>query len=95
MSVEFKNNWVGKFPCAIILTGKDIDRVLYYETGFEQLHPFPQIHNWMKERGFEYYENWKVIRLGGETYRFGSLTTDWVILFEDEQIAEMFMLKWL
>ena len=95
MPVEFKSNWVGKFPYAIILTGKDIDRVLYYETGFEQLHPYIEIHNWMSDRGLEYEKNWKVVRFGGETIKFRTIQSDWAVLFDDEQIAHMFMLKWL
>jgi hypothetical protein len=32
--------------------------LLYYETGFEQLHPIPPIYDWMEERGWEYYKDW-------------------------------------
>lgn len=95
MSVEFKSNWIGKFPYAIILTGKDVDRVLYYETGFEQLHPHIVIHNWMEDRGQKYETNWKVIRFGEERIKFRSIQSDWVVLFDNEQLAHMFMLKWL
>lgn len=91
MAVMYKNTWVGKYPCVIILTDDDVHRVLYYETGFEQLHPLPEIHKWMEERNYEYYVNWKVLR----EYEDRGKVSAWIIAFDDENIAQMFMLKWL
>jgi hypothetical protein len=87
MSVQYKRSWEGKFPYAILLSGKDAHDLLYYETGFEQLHPLPSIHDWMSERGYHYYENWSCVVV--------TPREEWAIVFQDQEICEMFMMRWL
>jgi hypothetical protein len=59
--------------------------LLYYETGFEQLHPIPPIHDWMKERGWEYYKDWNCIKVFKDVY---------YMEFKDDKMAVMFILRW-
>jgi len=59
--------------------------LLYYETGFEQLHPIPPIHDWMKERGWEYYKDWNCIKVFKDVY---------YMEFKDDKMAVMFLLRW-
>jgi len=72
------------------LTNKQIEELLYYETGFEQLHPIPPIHNWMEEHGWEYHKDWDCKRLVWETQ--GSM---YGLEFRDDEIMGMFILRWL
>ena len=60
--------------------------LLYYETGFEQLHPIPPIHDWMKERGWEYYKDWDCVKVYNDVY---------YMEFKDDKMAAMFWLRWL
>ena len=87
MAVEYKSTWKGKFSHAVILSGKEAANVLYYETGFEQLHPIPPIHAWMSERGYEYYKTWNCVVV--------TPREEWAIVFPDKEICELFMMKWL
>ena len=59
--------------------------LLYYETGFEQLHPIPPIYDWMEERGWEYYKDWNCIKVSKDVY---------YMEFKDDQMAVMFLLRW-
>lgn len=88
--IEYKT-WIGRMSNVILLSGDDLVKVLYYETGFEQLHPFPNIIDWMKKHGCEYHENWKVVR------EEPNMTKDscWAICFENKKHCELFVLKWL
>ena len=45
------------------LTQKQIGELLYYETGFEQLHPNIDIIHWMSERGWEYHIDWHCVKV--------------------------------
>jgi hypothetical protein len=58
---------------------------LYYETGFEQLHPYPHIISWMEEQGYAYGIDWKV------TY----IAMDYFIVFPNSKIAALFVARWL
>lgn len=62
---------------------------LYYETGFEQLHPIPPIHDWMEQRGHKYQEDWFCVndRTNGNKKLY------W-IEFPNEELATMFMVRW-
>jgi hypothetical protein len=82
--IEYKT-WEGKYPHVILLSPDAAVKVLYYETGFEQLHPFPNIIDWMEERSYNYDKDWKVVRVDPE----------WAICFADRQTCELFVLKWL
>ena len=75
----------------IKLTNNQRDKVLYYETGFEQLHPLPHIHNWMKEQGCRYRKDWTVSRVN-HTPNHRSY---YMLSFADPKMAELFILKWL
>ena len=58
---------------------------LYYETGFEQLHPIPDIIRWMEEQGYVYGRDWKVDTFTGKSY--------W-ITFPYKEIAALFVARW-
>ena len=60
-------------------------KLLYYETGFEQLHPIPEVHDWMKERGLEYYKDWGCVKVFNDVY---------YLEFKDEKTATIFWLRW-
>jgi hypothetical protein len=87
MAVEYKAVWVGSMPHAILLTAPEAHTVLYYETGFEQLHPTPDIIHWMEEQGYLYQKDWSVATV--------SVRHEWAICLPNEKIAELFMMKWL
>jgi hypothetical protein len=87
MPVVYKNTWTGKWPYALILTAPEVYDVLYYETGFEQLHPILPIHEWMEDRGHTYQKDWNCVTLTPKT--------EWAIIFQDEVTCELFMLRWL
>jgi len=63
MPVVYKNTWTGKWPYALILTAPEVFDVLYYETGFEQLHPILPIHEWMEDRGHTYQKDWNCVTI--------------------------------
>ena len=58
---------------------------LYYETGFEQLHPHPYIIDWMREQGYEYGVDWDVLKIHGRNY---------YIEFLNPEIVSLFVVKW-
>ena len=62
-----------------------IHKWLYYETGFEQLHPNPDIVYWMAEQGYAYNLHWKVYAFTPRNYRF---------VFPNDEIAALFLIKW-
>ena len=62
----------------------DVRNWLYYETGFEQLHPITAIHEWMDEQGLEYDKDWNVVRRGKDYY----------IQFPDDETKLLFLLRW-
>jgi hypothetical protein len=71
----------------LVLSTDQQAQVLYYESGFEQLHPIPPIHDWMTQLGHEYYRDWCCKRqLNNNQY---------VIEFPNNHVMDMFMLKWL
>lgn len=84
-------NWNGKWPFVILINSKNISDLLYYETGFEQLHPLPEIHTWMKEREQIYLETWKVVKVTDHQ----SFEPEWAFCFETSEMRDMFALKWL
>jgi hypothetical protein len=88
--IEYKI-WEGGYPHVILLSQGDIQDVLYYETGFEQLHPDPAIVDWMEERGYKYQSDWRVVRASSN----GALRSEWAICFANKQACELFVLKWL
>jgi len=71
----------------IKLTIDQMREVLYYETGFEQLHPIPPIINWMRSLGYRYTHDWRCYRR--------EQTIEWVLEFPSADVAELFVLKWL
>ena len=58
---------------------------LYYETGFEQLHPQLDIHEWMESLGYEYYRDWNCRRIDQDHY---------VLEFPSAEVASLFLLRW-
>jgi hypothetical protein len=71
----------------LVLSPDQHAQVLYYETGFDQLHPIPPIHDWMTQLGYEYYRDWRCRRQ--------SSNKPYVIEFPNSHVMNMFMLKWL
>ena len=73
----------------MILTADQIEKWLYYETGFEQLHPHPGIVQWMGEQGYKYNQDWKCTRMVTPSGRVNHS-----LLFPSEEVKTMFMLRW-
>ena len=67
-------------------------KLLYYETGFEQLHPIPPVHDWMMQQGWDYYQDWNCHKI--HDYNTDR-TQGYVLEFKDEIMAELFWLRWL
>jgi hypothetical protein len=88
--IEYKI-WEGKYQHVILLSPDTATKVLYYETGFEQLHPHLEIIDWMNERQYKYHDNWRVVRVDDNPAN----RSDWAICFADKQACELFVLKWL
>ena len=81
----------GMFPHVIELSGADIWKVLYYETGFISLHPFPNIIEWAENQGYKYQKDWLVARIENYTSKEGK----WAICFSNDVICQLFSLKFL
>ena len=75
----------------INLSTVQANELLYFETGFEQLHPLLEIHAWMAEHGWEYHRDWKCVKV---PHTFDQRSY-YQLCFESEQAATMFTLKWL
>jgi hypothetical protein len=84
--IEYKI-WEGKYPHVILLSTDLAIKVLYYETGFEQLHPLPNIIDWMEERQYNYHCDWRVVKVDEGK--------EWAICFAQKKACELFVLKWL
>lgn len=90
MTSEYKT-WVGKLPYVIIVDRDTIQDLLYYETGFEQLHPLPEVHEWMEQRDHDYGLTWKVVRVEPDRGKI----SDWAFCFNNSEIRDLFTLRWL
>ena len=90
MTAVYKT-WVGNLPCVIILDKETLGNLLYYETGFEQLHPLPEVHKWMEERDHDYGITWKVVRVDPDRGNH----SDWAFCFNNSEIRDLFTLRWL
>jgi hypothetical protein len=88
--IEYKV-WEGKWPHVILLSHSKVGEVLYYESGFEQLHPDPAIIDWMKERSYNYHHDWRVVRVDPDKGN----KSEWALCFPNKEICEMFVLRWL
>jgi hypothetical protein len=67
------------------LDKQQMKTLLYYETGFEQLHPVPPVHDWMMQQGWEYYDDWNCVKVFNNVY---------YMEFRDDEMAVLFWLKW-
>lgn len=77
----------------VTLTQEQINQILYYETGFEQLHPHIEIVEWMAERGWRYHHDWRCNRV---IVRLSSgARLDYELTFNSKEMAQMFVLRWL
>jgi hypothetical protein len=76
----------------IVLTRAQVRELLYYETGFTQLHPNPEIYDWMVEQGYTYNVDWHVDHTPSIDY---SEMPYYTIVFNDEKIMTAFVLRWL
>lgn len=70
----------------LTLTSNQVENWLYYETGFEQLHPHPGIIAWMEDQGYQYQHDWKCYRT-----RF---KRDYALQFPNDEVKTMFVLRW-
>lgn len=62
-----------------------INKLLYYETGFEQLHPIPEVYKWMASQGYVYEKDWQVI---------ANKSVGYYVKFPNDEIATLFVLRW-
>lgn len=69
------------------LTAHQVGELLYYETGFDQLHPEPSIINWMRTQGYVYNVDWFC--------KPNKMRMLYNLEFPNEEIAGLFILKWL
>jgi hypothetical protein len=90
MTSEYKT-WVGNLPYVIVIGQGAIGDLLYYETGFEQLHPLPEVHEWMEQRDHDYGLTWKVVRVDPNRGN----RSDWAFCFNNSEIRDLFTLRWL
>jgi len=72
-------------PKKIVVPDNLLHKWLYYETGFEQLHPHPDIVYWMSEQGYIYNLHWKLHTFRGKGY--------WID-FPNDEIAALFLVRW-
>ena len=75
----------------IKLNNVNRDDVIYYETGFEQYHPYPHIIQWIRDAGYEYHEDWKCIKV---PHSFNERSY-YKLEFATDEMASNFALKWL
>jgi hypothetical protein len=75
----------------IKLTNVNRDDILYYETGFEQLHPYIFITQWMEDQGFQYQKDWRCISVRHSFQQ----RSYYKLQFDTEEMASIFALKWL
>jgi hypothetical protein len=80
--------------------------LLYYETGFEQMHPRPEIHQWMAELGYTYGSDWhchkrmEVVEDQGSDPPAAigangrSVQTGYSLEFPSEELMALFLLRW-
>jgi hypothetical protein len=73
----------------MILTAEQTEKWLYYETGFEQLHPHPGIIKWMEEQGYQYHRDWQCVHRRTITAR-----NVYSLMFPSDEIKTMFVLRW-
>jgi hypothetical protein len=65
---------------------------LYYETGFEQLHPKIEVIDWMTSMGYNYGTDYRVIcsTVDEEIKK----SRDYFIEFPNSEIAALFIARW-
>lgn len=82
-----------------------VNDLLYYETGFEQLHPWPEIVEWMTTQGYSYGRDWHCHKRGKSpiyTHTVGmdpaaapiGFETGYVLEFPNSEIMMLFLLRW-
>ena len=71
----------------IVVIGDRTNEWLYYETGFEQLHPIPDIIQWMEEQGWEYQRDWFCKK------NFTKMLS-YTLTFPTAEVATTFLLRW-
>lgn len=76
----------------IVLASSEVFKVLYYETGFEQLHPKPEVWDWMNDQGYTYKIDWRVGVAPAIDH--GELPYYW-FEFPNNEIMSLFALRWM
>ena len=76
----------------LVLTDKQKNQWLNYETGYEQLHPNFEIIDYMTSHNYKYGEDWKCnkVTIPGPKISEHCYT----LVFDNEKIASTFILKW-
>lgn len=64
---------------------------LYYETGFEQLHPMPEIVDYMAQQGYQYGRDWGCV---AETPYQQLKTRAYTLWFKTQETQTAFQLGW-
>jgi hypothetical protein len=75
----------------IKLNNSNRDDVLYYETGFEQMHPNPEIMKWAESQGWLYYKDWKCTKVP----HTATERDYYKLSFATQEMASLFALKWM
>jgi hypothetical protein len=72
-------------PWVIRLNRDMMFSVLYYETGFEQMHAAPWVVDWMQDQGWHYGRDWGVIKKNHNEHE---------IWFNSDRAQTLFMMRW-
>ena len=76
----------------LVLTDEQQNQWLNYETGYEQLHPNHEIINYMTSHNYKYGEDWKCNKVTFQGPKI--LEHSYTLVFNDDQAASTFLLKW-
>jgi len=76
------------------LSNQQVENLLYYETGFEQMHPHLGAIEWMEEYGWKYRDDWNCVKVAPDG-QIRNARIYYKLTFADDEMASMFLLKWL
>ena len=83
----------------LVLTDKQKNQWLNYETGYEQLHPNFEIIDYMTSHNYKYGEDWKCNKIDwlgeeGVAALPTVIQSYYTLTFSNYKIASTFILKW-
>jgi hypothetical protein len=64
---------------------------LYYETGFEQMHPYREIVEWMDSLGYAYDKDWFCRNIYDG---LSDSNKGYELEFPNEQVMALWLLRW-